>query len=115
MQDDDTTHGPLAGFTVGVTAARRGEEQATLLKRRGAAVQHAPALRIVPPAEDNELRDTTQELIDHAPDVVVATTAIGFRGWVEAAHGWGLGDALLERLRGAELLARGPEAEAAVR
>ncbi|MGW4220780.1 uroporphyrinogen-III synthase [Streptomyces bacillaris] len=115
MQDDDTTHGPLAGFTVGVTAARRGEEQATLLKRRGAAVQHAPALRIVPPAEDGELRNTTQELIDHAPDVVVATTAIGFRGWVEAAHGWGLGDALLERLRGAELLARGPEAEAAVR
>ncbi len=42
MQDDDTTHGPLAGFTVGVTAARRAEELATLLKRRGAAVQHAP-------------------------------------------------------------------------
>ncbi|MFJ9685189.1 uroporphyrinogen-III synthase [Streptomyces bacillaris] len=115
MQDDDTTHGPLAGFTVGVTAARRGEEQATLLKRRGAAVQHAPALRIVPPTVDSELRHVTEELIDHAPDVVVATTAIGFRGWVEAAHGWGIGDALLERLRGAELLARGPEAEAAVR
>ncbi|MYT35090.1 uroporphyrinogen-III synthase [Streptomyces sp. SID8356] len=115
MQDDDTTHGPLAGFTVGVTAARRGEEQATLLKRRGAAVQHAPALRIVPPTVDSDLRHVTEELIDHAPDVVVATTAIGFRGWVEAAHGWGIGDALLERLRGAELLARGPEAEAAVR
>ncbi|MET9927714.1 MULTISPECIES: uroporphyrinogen-III synthase [unclassified Streptomyces] len=115
MQDDETTHGPLAGFTVGVTAARRAEELATLLKRRGAAVQHAPALRIVPLADDSELLDATAELIDHAPDVVVATTAIGFRGWVEAADGWGIGDALLERLRGVELLARGPKVKGAVR
>ncbi|MEU0353949.1 uroporphyrinogen-III synthase [Streptomyces cyaneofuscatus] len=115
MQDDDTTHGPLAGFTVGVTAARRAEELATLLKRRGAVVQHAPALRIVPLADDSELLDATKELIDHAPDVVVATTAIGFRGWVEAADGWGIGDALLERLRGVELLARGPKVKGAVR
>ncbi|MEV7895488.1 uroporphyrinogen-III synthase [Streptomyces cyaneofuscatus] len=115
MQDDETTHGPLAGFTVGVTAARRAEELATLLKRRGAAVQHAPALRIVPVADDSELLDATKELIDHAPDVVVATTAIGFRGWVEAADGWGIGDALLERLRGVELLARGPKVKGAVR
>ncbi|MFF3997935.1 uroporphyrinogen-III synthase [Streptomyces cyaneofuscatus] len=115
MQDDDTTHGPLAGFTVGVTAARRAEELATLLKRRGAAVQHAPALRIVPLADDSELLDATKELIDHVPDVVVATTAIGFRGWVEAADGWGIGDALLERLRGVELLARGPKVKGAVR
>ncbi|MFJ9635815.1 uroporphyrinogen-III synthase [Streptomyces sp. NPDC101178] len=115
MQDDDTTHGPLAGFTVGVTAARRAEELITLLKRRGAAVQHAPALRIVPLADDSELLDATKELIDHAPDVVVATTAIGFRGWVEAADGWGIGDALLERLRGVELLARGPKVKGAVR
>ncbi|MEW2067077.1 uroporphyrinogen-III synthase [Streptomyces sp. NPDC007346] len=115
MQDDDTTHGPLAGFTVGVTAARRAEELITLLKRRGAAVQHAPALRIVPLADDSELLDATKELIDHAPDVVVATTAIGFRGWVEAADGWGIGDALLERLRGVELLARGPKVKGSVR
>ncbi|MEU0158147.1 uroporphyrinogen-III synthase [Streptomyces sp. NPDC006261] len=115
MQDDETTHGPLAGFTVGVTAARRAEELATLLKRRGAAVQHAPALRIVPLADDSELLDATKELIDHAPDVVVATTAIGFRGWVEAADGWGIGDALLERLRGVELLTRGPKVKGAVR
>ncbi|MBT2380470.1 uroporphyrinogen-III synthase [Streptomyces sp. ISL-111] len=115
MQDDETTHGPLAGFTVGVTAARRAEELATLLKRRGAAVQHAPALRIVPLADDSELLHATTELIAHAPDVVVATTAIGFRGWVEAADGWGIGDALLERLRGVELLARGPKVKGAVR
>ncbi|MFI1930942.1 uroporphyrinogen-III synthase [Streptomyces sp. NPDC020330] len=115
MQDDDTTHGPLAGFTVGVTAARRAEELATLLERRGAAVLHAPALRIVQLADDSELLAATEKLIRHAPDVAVATTAIGFRGWIEAADGWGVGDALLKTLRGVELLARGPKVKGAVR
>ncbi|MGQ4731988.1 uroporphyrinogen-III synthase [Streptomyces sp. Ju416(a)] len=115
MQDDDTTHGPLAGFTVGVTAARRAEELGTLLKRRGAAVLHAPALRIVQLADDSELLAATKELIGHAPDVAVATTAIGFRGWIEAADGWGIGDALLKTLRGVELLARGPKVKGAIR
>ncbi|MBT2442170.1 uroporphyrinogen-III synthase [Streptomyces sp. ISL-36] len=107
--------GPLAGFTVGVTAARRADELGALLRRRGAAVVHGPALRIVPLADDTELLAATKELIDHAPDVVVATTAIGFRGWVEAADGWGYGEELLDCLRGVELLARGPKVKGAVR
>lgn len=112
---DDTNTGPLAGFTVGVTAARRADELIALLRRRGAAVLHAPALRIVPLADDSELLAATKELIGCAPDVVVATTAIGFRGWIEAADGWGVGEALLERLRAAELLARGPKVKGAIR
>ncbi|WP_369252334.1 uroporphyrinogen-III synthase [Streptomyces sp. R41] len=108
-------NGPLAGFTVGVTAARRADELGALLQRRGASVVHAPALRIVPLADDSELLAATKELIDQAPDVVVATTAIGFRGWVEAADGWGLGEDLLARLRGVELLARGPKVKGAIR
>ncbi|AWL38736.1 MULTISPECIES: uroporphyrinogen-III synthase [unclassified Streptomyces] len=115
MHDDDAQHGPLAGFTVGVTAARRAEELGTLLMRRGAAVLHAPALRIVPLADDSELRAATGELLGKVPDVVIATTAVGFRGWIEAADGWGTGDRLLEVLRGAELLARGPKVKGAIR
>ncbi|MGW0335689.1 uroporphyrinogen-III synthase [Streptomyces sp. NPDC003011] len=108
-------HGPLAGFTVGVTAARRADELGALLQRRGASVLHAPALRIVQLADDSELLAATKEVIEQAPDVVVATTAIGFRGWIEAADGWGLGEDLLARLRGVELLARGPKVKGAVR
>ncbi|MEV5603034.1 uroporphyrinogen-III synthase [Streptomyces sp. NPDC052299] len=114
-QHDDAAHGPLAGFTVGVTAARRAEELGTLLRRRGATVVHAPALRIVPLADDGELLAATEQLVAERPDVVVATTAIGFRGWIEAADGWGIGDRLLETLRGVELLARGPKVKGAVR
>lgn len=76
---------------------------------------HAPALRIVPLADDGELLAATKELIDQVPDVVVATTAIGFRGWIEAADGWGLGEQLLDKLGGVELLARGPKVKGAVR
>ncbi|MFF5038878.1 uroporphyrinogen-III synthase [Streptomyces nigra] len=108
-------HGPLAGFTVGVTAARRADELGALLQRRGAAVVHAPALRIVPLSDDSELLAATKEIIQRHPDVVVATTAIGFRGWIEAADGWGLGEDLLNRLREVELLARGPKVKGAVR
>ncbi len=108
-------HGPLAGFTVGVTAARRADELGVLLQRRGAAVIHAPALRIVPLSDDSELLAATKQLIDQAPDIVIATTAIGFRGWIEAADGWGLGEDLLACLREVELLARGPKVKGSVR
>ncbi|WP_234102309.1 uroporphyrinogen-III synthase, partial [Streptomyces venezuelae] len=114
-QQEHGPAGPLAGFTVGVTAARRADELIALLRRRGAAVVHGPALRIVPLADDTELLAATKELIAHAPDVVVATTAIGFRGWVEAAEGWGYGEDLLAVLRDVELLARGPKVKGAVR
>ncbi|WP_419995385.1 uroporphyrinogen-III synthase [Streptomyces boninensis] len=106
---------PLAGFTVGVTAARRAEELGALLERRGAAVMHAPALRIVPLPDDAELLATTKQLLDARPDLAVATTAIGFRGWVEAAEGWGLGQALLGTLAQVRILARGPKVRGAIR
>lgn len=106
---------PLAGFTIGVTAARRSEELITLLQRRGAAVVHAPAIRIIPLVDDVELRRVTTLLIEKPPDVVVVTTGIGFRGWVEAAHGWDVADDLTSALSSTRILARGPKARGAVR
>lgn len=106
---------PLQGFTVGVTAARRADELGAMLERRGAAVQHGPALRIVPLADDTKLLAATRELVERPPDITVATTGIGFRGWVDAARGWGLGEELLGALGSGELIARGPKARGAIR
>lgn len=106
---------PLSGYTIGVTAARRAEEFMTMLKRHGASVVHAPAIRIVPLADDTELLAVTRSLVATPPDVVVATTGIGFRGWIEAADGWGVGVDLLRSLSAAAILARGPKARGAVR
>ncbi|MPZ82841.1 MAG: uroporphyrinogen-III synthase [Actinophytocola sp.] len=105
----------LAGFTVGVTAARRADELGALLERRGATVVQGPAIRIVPLADDADLLRATRSLLAAPVDVAVATTGIGFRGWVEAAEGWGLGDALLSALGAAAVLTRGPKAKGAVR
>lgn len=106
---------PLAGFTVAVTAARRREELTALLERRGARVIEAAAIRIVPTSDDEELLATTRACIAAAPDVVVVTTGIGFRGWMEAADGWGLGEQLRGCFTRSELLTRGPKAKGAVR
>lgn len=106
---------PLTGFTVGVTAARRAEEFVALLERRGATVVHAPAIRIVPLVDDVELRKVTTQLIDAPPDVAVVTTGIGFRGWIEAGHGWDVADDLIAALGSTRMLARGPKARGAVR
>jgi len=106
---------PLTGYTVAVTAQRRAEELSTLLERRGARTVVAPTLRIVPLPDDEALRAATVELVREPPDVIVATTGIGFRGWLEAAEGWGMGEGLLRVMAGARILCRGPKALGAVR
>ncbi len=106
---------PLAGFTIGVTAARRAEELAAMMERRGAVVLHGPALRIVPVTDDTDLLAATRGLIASPPDITVATTGIGYRGWVEAADGWGIGEDLLAALGSGTVLARGPKARGAIR
>ncbi|MGY1754538.1 uroporphyrinogen-III synthase [Blastococcus sp. SYSU D01042] len=104
---------PLAGYTVAVTAARRKEELGALLDRRGARVVYAPAIRIVPLSDDTELVAATRRVLEHPVDLVVATTGVGFRGWLEAADAWDL--PLVEHLRPARVLARGPKARGAIR
>src|SRR5215212_3307425 len=104
---------PLAGYTVAVTAARRKEELGALLDRRGARVVYAPAIRIVPLSDDAELVAATREVLAAPVDLVVATTGVGFRGWLEAADAWDL--PLVEHLKSARVLARGPKARGAIR
>jgi uroporphyrinogen-III synthase len=106
---------PLAGYTVGITAARRREELGGALERRGARVMYGPAIRIVPLADDTELLEATKRCLAVPLDFVVATTGIGFRGWLDAAETWGLAGSLVAALGEARILARGPKARGAVR
>ncbi len=104
----------LAGCRVVLTAKRRAAELATALERRGAEVLRAPILTIIPHADDDLLVAQTRALIADPPDVVVATTGVGFRGWMDAADAAGCAGELLEVLRGARIIARGPKAQGAV-
>jgi uroporphyrinogen-III synthase len=105
----------LSGYTVGVTSDHHRDELASLLEGRGARVVLAPALRIVPVSDNAELRAATRACLDTPPDIVLISTGIGLRGWLEAAEGWGLSGPLRGALSGAYLVARGPKARAAVR
>jgi uroporphyrinogen-III synthase len=104
----------LTGCTVVIAADRRAGDLATALERRGAQTYRAPALSIVPNADDEELLKRTRELIDHPPDVVIVTTGVGLRGWMDAAHENDLAERLASALAPAQFVARGPKAHGAI-
>jgi len=106
---------PLAGYTIGITAARRRLEFGAALERRGATVVYAPAIKIVPLSDDSQLRDATERCLAAPLDVVIATTGIGFRGWIDAADTWGLVEKLTAAIDRCTVLARGPKARGAIR
>ena len=107
---------PLAGYRVGVTAARKADEQTALLKRRGAFVEWAPALS-VEPNQINEvaLHAATVAVLAEPVDIFIATTGIGMKSWFAAAESWGLFENLQAHLGSAEILARGPKSVGALR
>ncbi len=105
---------PLLGSTVLVTAERRAAELGAALERRGAVVVHAPVMSIVPHVDDEQLLSATRSLLAEPPDVVVVTTGIGFRGWLEAGDAAGLATELHDVLAAARIVARGPKARGAI-
>jgi uroporphyrinogen-III synthase len=106
----------MAPLVVGVTADRRWEEQAGLLRRRGLEVLHAPTMRTIDLAADESLRAITASLVERPPQWLVATTGMGMRAWLTAAEGWGLRDELLRALSGSTtIVARGAKASSTLR
>ncbi|APZ33820.1 uroporphyrinogen-III synthase [Microbacterium aurum] len=104
----------LEGCSIVIAVDRRSSELAAALERHGAQVRRAPALSIVPHIDDEALLDATRALVRTAPDIVVVTTGVGFRGWMETAEEAGLLDGLLASLGRAQIVARGPKARGAI-
>lgn len=104
----------LAGCVVLITADRRSSDLATALRRHGATIQHAPVMTIVPHTDDEQLIADTRTLLGNPPEILVVTTGIGFRGWIEAADTAGLAWELTTALRSTRIIARGPKARGAI-
>lgn len=85
------------------------------MRRQGAEVCSAPAINMIALPEDDELHSITEALITNPPDILVAHTGIGVRGWVAAAEGWGLAGQLIEALSSARVISRGPKATGELR
>jgi uroporphyrinogen-III synthase len=105
---------PLEGYTIGVTADRRADEQMKLLGGRGAECVHGPVIKTHPVGSEAELRAATEQVIADPPGLAVLTTGLGVRSWLEAADAIRLGDELRDALGAMELLARGPKATGAL-
>ena len=105
----------LAGCRVLVIAQRRSAELAAALTRRGAEVVVTPSLGVVSHIDEPTLLARSRDILQTPVDTFVATTGIGFRGWLETAETAGLVDELLAVLAAARLLARGPKALGAMR
>lgn len=112
---ESMSNNELSGLTVAVTAERRAAEFIALLERHGAAVTHTPAIHVLPLIDDSDLKARTAEIIASPPDLTVISTAVGFRGWMDAAAEWGVREALVEALGSTRLITRGPKAKGAVR
>lgn len=104
----------LAGCTLVVAADRRAGDLSNALERHGAVTYRAPALSIVPNTDDEELIQRTSELVANPPDIVVVTTGVGFRGWMDAADEHGLTEHLHAAFRRTLFIARGPKAHGAI-
>lgn len=104
----------LAGCTILLPVDRRSSELSAALERHGAVVRLAPALTIIPHIDDEALIARSRELIANPPDVVVVTTGVGFRGWIEAVDEAGLLEDFLAAIHDAQLVARGPKARGAI-
>ena len=104
----------LSGTTVLVTAQRRADELSGALQRRGAEVTTASALGVESHLDEAGLLAATRELVADPPDVLVVTTGIGFRGWLDTAEASGLGHDLVEALAQTRIVARGPKARGAL-
>jgi uroporphyrinogen-III synthase len=105
----------LEGFRIGVTSDRRSGDLIDAFVRRGAQVIHAPTIRMANASSDEPVIADTRAIIDARPDVLLATTAYGVRRWFEVADAAGLGDGLLDALRGTAILVRGPKARGGIR
>lgn len=104
----------LTGCRILVTAQRRSEELASALERRGAVVDRVPALSVIAHVDEETLLRRTVELLERPPDILVVTTAIGFRSWLDTVEAAGLADHLLAVLGSTYLVARGPKAQGAL-
>lgn len=104
----------LTGLVVGIPAARRAEESATLIRRHGGIPIVGPTIQEVPVADD-AIVGVTKSLLEHAPTWSVHLTGVGTRRWFAVAENHGLLVRLLQRMRRASIVARGAKARTALR
>lgn len=105
----------LEGLVVGIPAARRAAETASLVERRGGTPLVGPTVEEISVGNDEALRAATEAVVAQPPAWSVHLTGVGTRRWFEQAEAWGLLPALLDALGAAGAIPRGRKAERVLR
>jgi uroporphyrinogen-III synthase len=100
---------------VGVPATRRADETAALVRRFGGSPIVAATFEEVAVEDEEPLRRATEEVIGTLLTHSVHLTGVGTNRWFARAAAWGRRDALLDALRRAQVVARGPKSSAALK
>lgn len=104
----------LDGLTIGVPAARRAAETARLVRRWGGSPLVGPTVREVAATNPAGVVEATQLIIDSPLQWSVHLTGVGTKRWFDLADQATLLNPLLDKLRGAEVIARGQKTKAAL-
>lgn len=105
----------LAGCRVLAAFERRAGDVVTVLGRHGIETVVAPPMSTIAHPDDEELRRATERVVAERPDIVVATTGVGFTGWLEAAGHFGIREQLEDVLTSARIVSRGAKVTGAVK
>ena len=97
----------MNGALIGITAARRADEQAALVRSLGGVPRHGPSVDIDFPAPDAVMRETLRQVLAAPLDTAVFVTGVGARHLLGAAGRTDVIAPLLAALRAARVIVRG--------
>ncbi len=99
----------MNGAVVGITAVRRANEQAALVRSLGGVPRNGPSIDIDVPAPDGVLREILCDLLAAPLDMAVFVTGVGTRHMLGAATREGMIEPVLAVLRATRVIARSPK------
>lgn len=105
----------MNGARIGITAARRADEQARLVRSLGGVPVVGSTIGLDRPAPDADVEHEIRLLVDRLPRTVVVMTGIGGRHLLDVAGRAGLAADLRDALDRATVIARGAKARNVLR
>jgi uroporphyrinogen-III synthase len=97
----------MNGAQIGITAARRADEQAALVRSLGGVPQLGASVDIDHPVSDEVMGETLRGALASPLEIVVFVTGVGARHLLDAASRLGLEQALRQSLEAARVIVRG--------
>jgi uroporphyrinogen-III synthase len=105
----------MDGKKIAILESRVSEQMAEMVRRHGGIPVSAPALAEIPDIDPVVIAGQIEDWSASPPDMFIFQTGVGTRAFFQAAGGLALKDRVLELLRSATVVVRGPKPTAVLR